>query len=180
MSYEVDNDRSFRNAIAAASAQVQDFRVAFGLILKDFYKSEQAIFQLKGPGQYPAFQGAINPKTGHTNYQDQKIKAVGFDYPLLVRTGALSASLLGPNNPGSVSRITKLSLAFGTSIPYGVYHQSDDPRKKMPLRKFLFIGPEAPRFVGMAQGRLERWLGYIKDSVDLALAKAKKGAPNGV
>lgn len=165
-SYAVDNDRKFRNAIKEASEVGQDLSVPFGLILKDFYKSEAAIFKLKGPGKYPPFQGKINPKTGYTEYQAAKRKKVGFDYPLLVRTGALAASLLGPNNPGSVSKITPLSLVFGTAIEYGAYHQSDDPRSKIPLRKFLFIGPEAPNFATNEQiGRLQRWQGYMTDYI---------------
>src|SRR5512135_819982 len=100
-SYSVDNDRKFRNAIKKASEVSDDLRIPFGLILRDFYKSEAAIFKLKGPGKYPPFKGPINPKTGYTRYQEAKIKKAGFDYPLLVRTGALAASLLGPTNPGS-------------------------------------------------------------------------------
>ncbi len=172
-SYTVDNDKRFRAAIERASQVSQDLRVPFGLILKDFYKSEQAIFKLKGPGQYPPFKGEKDPKTGHTKYQDRKLRKYGFDYPLLVATGRLAASLLGPNNPGSVSKITNLSLTFGTSVPYGIYHQSDDPRAKIPLRKFLFIGPEAPQFAtSEQQGRLERWLGYIGDFIARETAKA--------
>lgn len=172
-SYSVDNDNKFRDALKRASAVSQDFRVPFGLILKDFYKSEQAIFKLKGPGLYEPFRGPKNPKTGHTRYQDDKIKKVGFDYPLLVRSGALAASLLGPSNPGSISNVTPLSLTFGTSIPYGIYHQSDDPRSKIPLRKFLFIGPEAPSFATSEQmGRAERWVGYIQDFINRETAKA--------
>ena len=171
-SYTVDNDRRFRDAIDRASQVTQDLRIPFGLILKDFYKSEAAIFKLKGPGLYPPFQG---PKqaNGKTAYQNQKIKKVGFDYPLLVRSGALAASLLGPNNPGSISLVTKLSLTFGTSIPYGIYHQSDGARSKIPLRKFLFIGPEAPRFATSEQmGRAERWLNYMNDYVLREMKKA--------
>ena len=172
-SYTVDNDKRFREAIERASKVTQDFRIPFGLILNDFYKSEQAIFKLKGPGKYFPFQGEKNPQTGLTRYQAAKIKAVGFDYPLLVRTGALAASLLGPNNKGSISKITNLSLTFGTSIKYGIYHQSDASRKKIPLRKFLFIGPEAPRFATSEQvGRLERWVGYIDDHMARAIKKA--------
>jgi hypothetical protein len=163
-SYSVDNDKRFRNALKQASEVSTDLRVPFGLILKDFYKSEQAIFSLKGPGKYPA----ISEK-----YGDRKQKLVGFRYPLLVRTGALAASLLGPNNKGSVSQITNLSLTFGTMIKYGIYHQSDASRSKIPLRKFLFIGPEAPRFAtGEQQGRLERWLGYISDHIGREMKKA--------
>lgn len=171
-SYSVDNDNRFKNAMKRASEVVQDFRVPFGLILSDFYKSEAAIFKLKSAGLYPPFKGVINPKTGHTSYQDEKIKKVGFDYPLLVRTGRLSNSLLGPNNPGSISKITALSLTFGTSVPYGIYHQSDEPRNKMPLRKFLFIGPEAPQFANSEQqGRLERWLNILNDYTVKALQR---------
>ena len=171
-SYTVDNDKRFRKALKAASEVSQDLRVPFGLILRDFYKSEQSIFKLKGPGKYPAFSGPKDAKTGMTRYQAYKLKRYGFDYPLLVRTGALAASLLGPNNRGSISKITNLSLTFGTSIPYGVYHQSDEPRKKIPLRKFLFIGPEAPSFATSEQmGRLERWLNYVNDHVVKSIQK---------
>jgi len=163
-SYTVDNDNRFKNAIKKASELVTDFRIPFGLILRDFYKSQQAIFMLKGPGKYPPFKGPKDPITNLTRYQAAKIKKVGFDYPLLVRTGALAASLLGPNNKGSISKITPLTLSFGSSIKYGIYHQSDEPRKKIPLRKFLFIGPEAPTFATSEQmGRAERWVGYIED-----------------
>ena len=172
-SYSVDNDKRFRNALKKASEVTQDLRVPFGLILSDFYKSQQAIWKLKGPGKYPPFKGPKDPKTGKTKYQAQKIKKVGFDYPLLVRTGALAASLSGPNNKGSVSKITNLSLIFGSSISYGIFHQSDEPRKKIPLRKFLFIGPEAPRFASSDQiGRLERWTGYIDDHIARVNRKA--------
>lgn len=171
-SYSVDNDFKFRDALKRASAVTQDLRIPFGLILKDFYKSEQSIFKLKGPGLYPPFAGQ-KQKNGKTVYQNQKIKKVGFDYPLLVRTGVLANSLLGPSNTGSISKTTNLSLAFGTSIKYGIYHQSDAARKRLPLRKFLFIGPEASRFATSEQmGRAQRWLGYIEDHIVREMKKA--------
>lgn len=171
-SYSVDNDKRFRKAMENASAVSQDLRVPFGLILRDFYKSEQPIFKLKGAGKYPPFKGQKDKATGLTRYQAYKLRKFGFDYPLLVRTGALAASLLGPNNKGSVSKVTNLSLTFGTSIAYGKYHQSDEPRRKLPLRKFLFIGPEASQFATSEQmGRLERWLNYINDHVVKTIQK---------
>ena len=161
-SYTVDNDKSFRRALSRASATVQDLRIPFGLILADFYKSQQAIFKLKSRGQYPDFKNG-GPES---RYAISKQKKVGFKYPLLVRTGLLSNSLLGPNNKGSIAKATKLSLTIGTSIEYGIYHQSDLARSKMPLRKFLFIGPEAERFAtGDQMGRLERWNNILNDYV---------------
>lgn len=161
-SYSVDNDRVFRDALKEAAKEVTDFRIPFGLILADFYKSQQAIFKLSSAGQYPDFKnGGANSR-----YAIAKQKAVGFKYPLLVRSGKLSASLLGRNNPGSIAVITSLSLSIGTNIKYGVYHQSDAPRRKIPLRKFLFIGPEAKRYAtSEQQGRLERWTKIIGDHV---------------
>lgn len=175
-SYEVDNDKRFREALKRASGITQDLRIAFGLISADFYKSQQAIWKLKGPGKYPPFKGAINKLTGMTQYQAYKKRKYGFDYPLLVRTGALAASLSGPSNNGSINKITNLSLTIGTGIKYGVYHQSDEGRSKIPLRKFLFIGPEAPTFANSEQsGRLERWLGYVEDHIKRELKKQGLG-----
>jgi hypothetical protein len=173
-SYSIANDAAFKASLDKAREQVEDLRLPYGLILKDFYKSQRAIFKLQGPGQYPPFQGERG-EDGFTNYQRRKIKKRGFDYPLLVSSGRLAASLLGPSAPGSVAQITKLSLVFGTSIPYGIYHQSDAPRKKIPLRKFIFIGPEAVRFANSEQqGRLQRWTGYINDYL-AAVAKRNSG-----
>ena len=165
-SYTVDNDKKFREALTAAGKAVEDLRVPLTLIQKDFYKSQQAPFGLKSRGQYPDFAGPKNPKTGHTKYQDYKISKYGFDYPLLVATGVLSGSLLGPKNFGAISEVEKQRLTIGTAVKYGIYHQSNKARKKIPLRKFLFIGPEAPKFATSDQiGRLQRWTGYLLDHV---------------
>jgi hypothetical protein len=185
-SYSIENDAAFKAGLQRAIDTVSDLRIPFGLILSDFYKSEQAIFKLKSAGQYPPFKGDTIgerrasplryptarrkpiPESANsmTPYQYYKKKSVGFDYPLLVRSGALAASLLGASNKGSIANIGKLSLIFGTSINYGIYHQSDAARKKIPLRKFLFIGAEAKQFATSAQmGRLERWLNILNDHI---------------
>lgn len=156
-SYSLENDKAFKAALKRASDTVQDLRIPFGLILSDFYKSQAAIFKLKSAGQYPDLS---------QRYKDAKIKKVGFAYPILVRTGALSNSLLGPNNRGAISKATQLSLTIGTQIEYGIYHQSDRARRKIPLRKFLFIGPEAKEFATSEQmGRLERWNNILNDHI---------------
>lgn len=172
-SYITVNDKKFQEALKGALEVVTDLRIPFNLIAKDFYRSEKAIFQLTGPGQYPAFKRSSGAYRGgkyqvdsESPYQKAKKKAVGFDYPLLFRSGKLAASLLGPGNSGNVTQITPLGMVIGTTVPYGIYHQSDEPRRVIPLRKFIFIGPEAPRFANSDQaGRLQRWLGYIDDYV---------------
>lgn len=172
MSYSIANDRAFKNALDRVSKASQDLRVPFGLISADFYRSQQAIFSLQTAGQYPDFQGPKVGETGKTRYQLYKKDKYGREYPLLVASGALSNSVLGPNNKGSINKITPLSLTIGTSISYGIYHQSSKARKKIPLRKFIFIGPEAPRFATSEQkGRLQRWLNILNDHAIKAMKR---------
>lgn len=169
-SYIVDNDKSFKAAIQRAVDASGDLRVPFGLIAADFYRSEQAIFALKSPGQYPDYVGGEKSR-----YASAKEKKKGFRYPLLVYSGRLAASMLGPANSGSINTIGPTTMLIGTSVPYGIYHQSDQPRTKIPLRKFLFIGPEAPTFATSDQaGRPERWMNILNDWA-LKAAKASGG-----
>lgn len=162
ISYSVANDAAFRAALARARASVSDLRIPFALIARDFYRSQQAIFKLKSPGKYDDFKNG-GPKS---RYAKAKLKAVGFKYPLLVRSGKLARSFGGPGAPSNITQIEKISLTMGTTVEYGAYHQSDEPRSKIPLRKFLFIGPEASRFATSGQmGRLERWNNILNDQV---------------
>jgi phage gpG-like protein len=157
-SYSIDNDKAFRSAIARAKQEISDLTIPLKQIGADFYKSEQAIFKLKGPGQYPDLS---------EKYKDQKKKKAGFVYPILRRTGRLEESVTDPSSSEAIfDIIQKDTLIIGSRVPYGIYHQSDAARSKIPLRKFLFIGPEAQRFAfGPLQGRAERWLNILNSFV---------------
>ena len=136
-SYSVDNDAKFDSALRRALMQVDDLREPLSMIAKDFRKSRNAIFALKGPGQYPDLS---------SKYKKRKKRAVGFVYPILKLTGRLDDSVTNKAHPENIERIFKNGMELGTSVPYAIYHQSDDPRTKIPLRKFLFIGPESVKF----------------------------------
>lgn len=157
-SYEVDNDKRFRDAIARAKKGVSDLTIPLTLISKDFFKSNKAIWGLKGPGGYPDLSDA---------YKKRKLAKYKFIYPILKANGALESSMTNPNDPNSVNEIiNKAMLIVGTKVKYGIYHQSDAPRSKIPLRKFLFIGPEASQFAtSNFSGRPERWLNIINSFV---------------
>lgn len=156
-SYEIDNDKKFQSALIRAKAVTDDLSVPLGLISKDFYKSERAIFLLKGPGQYPDLKESTKA---------QKLR-LGFSvYPILKRTGRLEGSVTNPSHPDAVNQIiNKRTLVIGSTVPYGVYHQSDAPRSKIPLRKFLFIGPESRFANSDQQGRVGRWLNILNSYV---------------
>ncbi len=155
-SYVIENDKEFQAQINKAAAQIGDLRVAFSLIAKDWRKSNMAQFSLKGSGLYPPLSQP---------YANTKRKKYG-SAPILVRTGRLRDSITGTGNSDSILEIGKTSLILGTKTPYGIYHQSDAPRRKIPLRKFLFIGPESPQAApSIRTGRLERWVAIIEAEV---------------
>lgn len=159
-SYSVDNDNRFKNALKRAQEQSDDLRIPFTLIASDFYRSQKAIWKLSGPGQY---------KDLSSQYKKAKQKAVGFIYPILKRTGKLEAAASVQFGPGNITQVGPTSLLMGVNdavVPYANYHQSDAPRTKIPLRKYLFIGPEAKAFASSDQaGRVERWLNIMNSYV---------------
>lgn len=175
ISFIPDNDKAFINGLRRLKESTDDFRIPFGLIGKDFFKSNKIIFGLKGPGLYPPL-GGFNPgekqKNGKTKREiaeEKKKKRVGFAYPLLVgETKALSKSLLSENAPGSEFFAGRQTLVMGTSIEYAKFHQSDrTPRTKLPQRKMVFIsgGPAERSRDSRIAGRRERWLNIINDYI---------------
>lgn len=173
ISYSADNDRIFRGALERAEAAVSDLRIPLKLIANDFYRSQSAIFNLKGPGQYPDL----------ANSTKKTLDRLGLPYyPMLVRSGELGSAASVQGARGNITQFignTRLQLGVdGKVIPYAIYHQSNAPRKKIPLRKFIFIGPEAPQFATSDQtGRLERWANILNSYV---LQKMKQqGLPVG-
>ena len=142
-SYIVENDDKFRAGIDRALRSSKDLRKPLSMIGQDFRKSRKAIWNLKGPGAYPDL-GPDGP--AKTDYKKRKQALVGFVYPILKLTGRLEDSVINKGHPENVNRVGKQFADFGTNVPYGEFHQSDSPRSKIPLRKFLFIGPESTRF----------------------------------
>lgn len=159
-SYSIENDREFAAAIEKALKSVSDLRLFFTFVAKDWRKSNVAQFTLRGSGQYPP----LNPE-----YKARKTRLRAI--PILVganRDGSVSGrlrdSVTGRLNKDSIQVIGKKAMIMGTTVPYGIYHQSDAPRSKIPLRKFLFIGPEAPSSAphDIRVGRLQRWLAMLE------------------
>ena len=141
--HEIDKVR-FEKKLRRLLKKASDFSPAFHTIGRMFRQSRETIFDLQGPGGYPDF------KTEKS--REQKIKAVGFDYPLLYRKGNLWSSIVNLSHKNNITIIKKKSFAFGTSVPYAKYHNSDKtPRRKIPQRKFIFWGVEARQFEGLTE-----------------------------
>lgn len=82
--------------------------------------------------------------------------------PILVRTGSLRRSMVTKGAEGNITAIGKTKATFGTSIHYGIYHDSDNPRKgNLPRRNF-----SEP-----SDRRLDIWKGLIEKDLRRHLEK---------
>lgn len=136
ISYDIDNDKRFRNALDKAIKEVEDLRFPMGEISRDIFKNTMKNFILKGTGKYPP----LNPK--YAAYKN-KVKPSA---PILVFSGRLRDSVTGSGNNESIINIGKESLVQGTQVPYAAALQKGSSRG-MPERKYYFIDEaQAGRF----------------------------------
>lgn len=162
INFEVVNTEAVNKKLGEVSKNLSDLRPAFALFKQDFYRYEQQLFRLKSPGKYQD----LSPK-----YKERKVKKYGFAYPILKASGALSKSLLSPTSPGSVAVVKKDFFEIGTNVPYGVYHQSTKPRRKIPHRPFfIFRGPGAGTENPVPGASLsDRWIAIMDKYVERLL-----------
>lgn len=161
VSYSIENDKKFQAALKRAREVTADLRVPLGLIARDFHRSQKAIFNLRGPGQYQDLAESTKLRL------EEQGKPI---YPMLVRSGTLERAASVSGARGNITRIHDNRVLYlgieQALVPYAIFHQSDRPRKKLPQRKIIFIGPEAKKFANSDQvGRLERWLNILNSHV---------------
>ncbi len=174
--WTIENNVAFQKKLDELGNATKDFRIPFRLISSDFYKSQKQLFTLQSAGLYQdlstkPFLAFWQNKKGFASYysggyKEYKQINYGFTYPILVgQTKNLANSTLGKDNKFSIFFLSKTELTIGSSVPYGKYHQSDRPRKKLPQRKFVFItggAGDKSKDSGI-NGRRERWT-YILDT----------------
>ena len=132
-SYNTKADKEVRDLLKRMAKVTSDLSPFLVTIAEELRQSRKAIFKLTSRGAYPELS---------EKYKIRKQKDVGFVYPILKRTGRLEKSVTQSGGENVAEIRNKRSLFFGTSVPYGEFHQSDKPRKKIPLRKYLFIGTD--------------------------------------
>jgi phage gpG-like protein len=130
-----------------------DLRVPFGLITASWYKSNKAIFALKGPGKYADLKDST---------KKQKKARFGHVYPILRASGVLEKSITQPGAQYGIAKQGKQELTLGSSVPYGGYLQSGT--KFMPSRPFVLLGAEQVAPSGI-NNRDRVWVRMITDYV---------------
>ena len=126
---EVQMDRG----IARFSDGVADYRPIWGVIAEDFYETEKKQFKTEGAEGGPYAWQFLSEKYAlwkEVHYPGTRI---------LERTGDLERSLTMAGDPNGVLIEARKTLTLGTKIPYAIYHQSIEPRKKLPRRPEIML-----------------------------------------
>lgn len=127
--------QSERTLTKLALAGKVNFRGSFLSIGKSYRLEAKAIFQK----QQPRDPGLRWPPLSEKYAKWKRIHFPG--KPILVRTGELKDSMVNVTHPDNISKIGKFSAAFGSKVSYGIYHDSELPRRKLPRRNFSIPGP---------------------------------------
>lgn len=132
LSAELKNRKELSKALNDAQKRAFDLRVPLTIIGRSMFRwSQIEIFNLSGPGKYQDLS---------KRYKKVKMEKFRFLYPILKATGRLQSSLTEPGNAENYFNFpTRTSVEWGTTVPYGVYHQSEAPRRKIPRRPFLIV-----------------------------------------
>lgn len=173
--FSVENAKAFQGSLDRLGKATNDFRIPFRLISSDFYRSQKKIFLLSSSGLYHPLGGfnfnkvEDNGLTRRRNAEDRKERRTGHPWaPILYgETGDLRDSTLSRGHRYSIFLLGRKELQIGSSVPYGTFHQGDEPRKTMPERKFIFIdgGPADRSRDSAINGRRERWISIVDEHV---------------
>ena len=170
ITFKVDPNKELQKVIKEAIGSFKDLSIVFKLITNDWFKSNRAIFTLKGPGKYTD----LAPDSGRStyDYKTAKEKAVGFVYPILKRSGLLAASITDPTDTNSVNLILNgTTLVLGTKVPYAHAHQ--DGTKRLPIRPVIFTNGEQSSPDDM-YNRNGAWIKIVQDYALQMSAKVGK------
>ena len=165
---EIVNYAEFEAKVKRALAVVGDLTPAFVSVASDWYRSnEQAFIVDDGPGQYEDLS---------ETYKGQKIRRLGYAYPILKYSGRLQNSVVVANSGDSVREITPKSMILGTNVDYGIYHQSSGPREKMPYRPFLINKDLQGSHMHIYSAGIMRWNRIIETFVTRQIQRIYPGA----
>jgi phage gpG-like protein len=77
------------------------------------------------------------------------------DPHILRATNVLMRSLTEKFAAGAIERLSGDSLIYGSAVPYGIFHQSSQPRSKMPFRPPVALTTaDKRRIVKLVQAQL--------------------------
>ncbi len=130
--FEVLGEVQANFAILKIVRKVRDLSPVWGDVEDIIIRDIETVFELEGRPPWP-------PLSPFTLRQRERLGYPYPIYPMLVMTGRLKRSLIDKTHPEHISEKRPKFLEFGTRVPYAIYHQSPQPRRRLPRRPFIFI-----------------------------------------
>lgn len=137
VNFEIAGEKQIVRRFENFTVNLDDLTPAFKEILKSFYAGEKKQFETEGGW---GSGGWMPLSSSYATWKDPSLK-------IMEQSGYLRDALTGAvpaNTQGNVEIIESNMLIMGTDIDYAIYHQSNAPRRKLPMRKVIEI-PAAER-----------------------------------
>jgi len=130
---DIAGEVQFDRGIARFSDGVADYRPIWKVIADDFYETEKKQFKSEGAEGGPYAWQFLSEK--YALWKEVHFPGTR----ILERTGDLERSLTKAGDPNGVLIQERKTLTLGSKIPYAIYHQSIEPRKKLPRRPEIML-----------------------------------------
>jgi hypothetical protein len=128
--------------------RAEDMRPAFDEIHRDFLEMEGKQFQGQG-----VFSGGWEPLAMSTLEAKRRL---GIDPRIMFGpTGDLFSSLTTSTDPNHIYRTTMDEMFIGSAVDYGRYHQSRQPRHRLPRRPL----------VELSEYRKDKWVKLLQEHI---------------
>lgn len=137
--------------------RIEDLSPAWEEVGQDLLLDFSANYEVEG-GVFS--KGSKWPPLALSTVADRIRKGYGGWSPMLVRTGALKASVLMRGAPGNVYSVNKTSLTMGSTYPTAVFHQFGT--RKMPARTL----------VGLSWNRRSGIVARLNDYIQQTIAQS--------
>ena len=149
---EVFGDKILSRKLSRFGEGVSDFRPAFIFIVEDLRTATVNLFKTEGHGQWPP----LSPKYAawkKANFSGQPImRASDMLYDSLIKKGR-----------GGIEEIDKLTMRWGTNVPYARFHQKGAGH--LPVRRVVHLVEDEKKAIVK---QVQRYVVSMRDKADLS------------
>lgn len=145
LSMSVAGEEQLARGFSRIADEFSDYSEPFGQVVDLLKEVERKQFESEGS------YGGVGWQPLSPRYAAYKEARYG-SKPIMVISGLLKESLTG-DNPYYFEKIEPLRLTFGSTVPYGIYHQTGT--SKMPQRKLINLNENDKKRVTKT---IQKWM----------------------
>jgi len=146
LQFEIEGEKQISAVLERAKNGVENFRPALTAVSSNLMRDFKGTFKTNGASIGENWQG-LSPK-----YAERKRRKFG-NSPTLVATGIMSKAF--------TSKVEPLQLQIRNTASYFKFHQSNQPRTKIPRRMMMKLGESQRADVFMEFNKYLRKIGAV-------------------